>query len=180
MHFTSAHDCNESGYHGAALIDAPDSGNGQKQTYTLFVDNRDRDASRYSNPFDFAVTMDSIGVPALKGVESIKLKMCTVPKCTSEDYVLLDLGYNDNDVLSTDNQCPYPSMFLYYDSSFMPSGGVKVISDCKAISFNPTITLSSLKIKIKKHGGHVLTTGDTSNASNCSFLFSITTQNFRI
>lgn len=159
-------------------MNAPQNTQGASQKYHLFVDSRDRNP-QYASAFDFRVDLQDIGVPVLRGVTSLVLKMCTIPKCASEDYALLDLGYNDNNLLSTDSGCPFPSMFLYYDSSWMPAGGVKVMKDFQPVVFNPRITLSSLKIKLKKHGGAIMTPSDTSNSTNCSFLFEVHTETFK-
>lgn len=144
-------------------------------THDILIDNRDRPADAVS-PFDFHINMQDIGLPPLRGVTSLTLRYCCIPRCAGEDYVLLYLGQGGSDeVISSDQNCPYPSMVIFYDSQVLPTGSTKAVRESQTIHFDPPISLSRLNIKVCKHGGQVLSSSDTANASNCSFLMKVTT-----
>lgn len=149
-----------------------------QEVHTILVDNRDR-APGSQGAFDFFVDVQDISLPVLRHVTSITMKYCAIPKCADENYVVLQLCQGGQDLTSTDQACPFPSMVLFYDSQTLPTGATKTLRECQTLRFDPARSLSRLSLKLCKHGGETLTASDTANNTVCSFLLDITTRNTR-
>ena len=109
-----------------------------EEVHRILVDNRDRaDGSR--GPFDFYFDVQDIGLPVLRHVISITMKYCAIPKCADEDYILLYLCRGGQDIISTDQACPYPSMALFYDSQILPTGRHENLERLPDLAFRPPL-----------------------------------------
>lgn len=144
-------------------------------TRRLFLDSRD--ATTYS-PFEF--TFD-IGQDIERGryrkISSVELKAAAVPKVTDEMYVILDIAeLRDSNIDSSVDALNDGFALVFFDNSSLSAGDVKLsdkIFSQRAI-FNPPKSIDKLTVRVLKHDGNVVTTSETGNAENVSFLLSLT------
>lgn len=147
--------------------------------HRLFVDNRDRDAAVYTNPFQFTLHLEQCGVSSYNNVHSVELKGISVPKCANEPYVFVSIDeLNDNMLDATAANVNHAYAVVYYDNNQMSAGDVKPIKGAdfyaKVINYTPPLRrLDRLSVSVRKHDGSLLSTSDTGNNANLSMLLEV-------
>lgn len=145
--------------------------------HRLFVDNRDRPAG--TDPFNFAINLETCGVPSYNNVTSVELKGISVPKVAGEPYAILSIPELNDDVLdSTTPAANRAYAVVYFDNNQMTTGWEKPVKGAdfyqKTIEYHPPLRrLDRLSISVLKHDGTVVTSADTGNVTTMSLLFEI-------
>lgn len=147
-------------------------------TRRLLIDSRDADANLYA-PFNFTIKLDpDISINSYKNIQTVELKLASIPRVANEQYVILDIQELRESNLDASNQAANESFaVVYFDNSSLAPGAYKPMDKffSQKTMFSPPIgSIDRLRVSIKKQDGNLVSLADTANVEDVSFMLDVT------
>ncbi|MGA1563834.1 MAG: hypothetical protein ACO35C_04355 [Pontimonas sp.] len=147
-------------------------------TRRLLIDSRDADANAYQ-PFDFTIRLDpDVSRSRYTNIETVELKLASIPKVANEQYVVLDIQELRDSNLDASNQAAHESFaVVYFDNSSLAAGAYKPMDKffSQKTTFSPPIgSIDRLHVTVRKQDGNIVTKSETANVEDLSFMLDVT------
>lgn len=127
-----------------------------RKTYTLFVDSRDRDVTKFPNQNSYTIPLEKImKSDKIRNVTKVELKSICYPKVANEDYVVMSLDCLNGRVQSA-GSAHNKFAICYFDRSNMDQGTSKAYFPSGCVRHFDNESISELKVQFTSHSGDLI------------------------